>query len=153
MSVMPYGCSIDKPVCPCKEILLSSCIARTQLVINCTGFPSLPIIPATPLWIQSRLIKADGIYSYSDKNWKLTHSICFEEDRLWNCQISFRFFPWGRRPDSVLSEDWRVFTIEGITNLPKMKQRSDRKGFHFLNHKRANNSDNFWKTVCAKKAC
>ena len=51
--------------------------------------------------------------------------------------VSFQFFPRGCRPDSVLSEDWRVFTIEGITNLPKMKQRSDRKGFHFLNHKRA----------------
>ena len=50
---------------------------------------------------------------------------------------TFQFFPRGCRPDSVFSEDWRVFTIEGITNLPKMKQRSDRKGFHFLNHKRA----------------
>ena len=65
--------------------------------------------------------------------------------------VSFQFFPRGCRPDSVLSEDWRVFTIEGITNLPKMKQRSDRKGFHFLNHKRAKNSDNFWNSVCAKK--
>ena len=67
--------------------------------------------------------------------------------------LSVQFFPRGRHPDSVLLEDCRVFTIEGITNLPKMKQRSDRKGFHILNHKRAKNSDNFWKTVCAKKAC
>ena len=50
--------------------------------------------------------------------------------------VSFQFFPRGCRPDSVFLEDCRVFTIEGITNLPKMKQRSDRKGFHFLNHKR-----------------
>lgn len=87
-SVIPYSCSIDKPVCPCKEILLSSSIASIQLVILCKGFPSLSIIPATPLWIQSRMIKADRLYSYSDNNRSLTHSIFFEEDRLWICQIS-----------------------------------------------------------------
>ena len=87
-SVIPYSCNTDKPVFPCKEILLSSSIASIQLVILCTGFPSLSIIPATPLWIQTRLNKTDRLYSYSDNSRSLTHSIYSEEDRLWHRRVS-----------------------------------------------------------------
>ena len=46
-----------------------------------------------------------------------------------------RMFVRGFMVVPVLLEDWHVFTIEEITILPETKQRSNRRGYHSLNHK------------------
>ena len=49
-----------------------------------------------------------------------------------------RMFVRGYMVVPVLLEEWHVFTIEEITILPETKQRSNRRGYHSLNHKGSN---------------